>query len=154
MFEEKYIRELNGFLKAFQVLSGQHFRFGARSYPYEGGLVKYLEEKFHTGDIASFTKTQYPNVCEKVTELLFNGAVARSRCKANEFEYYTKMTIEFMTDAFGYAAGSEGGNKYPLIEGPVYEVKMPKGNITDYFCFFLEVDGYVIQTFLENRRPN
>ena len=156
MSVEKYIFELNGYLKALQALNGPRYQFGSRAHHFEGNAELYINEIMKKGTIVNYSATNYEEIGQRILKFSLNGMMSKSRVSnEKELHYYTSEILENINEYYGLASTASGQKEilHPLITGPVFSIELKGKELGSYFCFIVGIGEYVVQTFMA-RKPN
>ncbi len=150
-----YISELNGYLTALQRLSGVTFSFGAKSYYAKENidefLKNYLKEMTEKEDISYGGRLEinYKELIVNIKKYIFNGFLSAEKiASANALSYLERTLIEDINEYYGLASNSlnESGTFHPLVEGPVYSLKIKNSGDVSSLYFMVKIESYYVIT--------
>ncbi|PIE41012.1 MAG: hypothetical protein CSA49_05610 [Gammaproteobacteria bacterium] len=151
MLAERYVFELNGYLKALQRLCGTNYVFGARLYTKKIDL-----ESFGTKIIGSkieYRKVGHEDVFRNMEAMIFNGILAKKRISDERIiSYLSKVLIEDINEYFGLVSTTlnEDGLFHPLLKSSIYQnvASFEKDNET--VIFWVRIEELYVLVYLRN----
>lgn len=148
MSAEKYVFELNGYLKALQRLCGTNYAFGARFYSKKVDLdsfgSKISEKKL------KYEKTDHTLIFKNIENMVFNGFLIKKHVpNERAWSYLTKTIIEDINEYFGLVSSAlnKDGIFHPLLNGVVYKNTAPFETDTSSLIFWIEIEHHYVLAY-------
>ncbi|MCP4276570.1 MAG: hypothetical protein GY779_09490 [Gammaproteobacteria bacterium] len=161
---EEYIIELNGYLKALQRQSLGKCCFGVKEYISNETATEFIsnqdffENKCTVVNCNDKPEVDFRYLAEKIKAFLFaDGVLSRVGSENGKIkDYLGKMLVEDINEYYGLAANALNpeGEFHPLIQGPVYLLKLTDKNIEDDLCFLVKVENRYVFTYFIRKITN
>ena len=147
----KNISELNGYLKALQLVSSPNrTRFGARYYQYNGNVVSFIENYSHGYQVERFDLIDYDQFKKNIYGYICSGMLRPDRFPNNKsLECYKFMLLENILDYYGFAsaAADKKNEFYPILKEPVYRIFLKNKETSKHFIFLMKISEYIVVTY-------
>jgi hypothetical protein len=151
---EKYIAELRGYLKALQHLNGPKYNFGVKHFYFDGSVDSFIHNYDHGLPIIGSSLIEFNEIKTKIYDLVMNGMISLEKFPSKSHsERYKVLLLESINEYYGLASttGNIDGIFHPLIEGPVYSLKMEGESELCNFFYLVKIKKYYVLTYLRKR---